>query len=391
MSISITNEELTIINDPIESAKGLPSRFYTGGEAMHLDASTTLAKTWTCLGYYGNLKRGSYEAVDLLGMPLVVVRGDDNTNRVFHNICRHRGHRLLESAGVLNGVIKCPYHSWIYDLSGSLKETPHINGYGKRLTDSINIAEYGLLEVKSDTWMGLTFVNLDGNEISLKNHLQPLMRRWKKYFGPNGLDELSTRQRGDSVKIVVKANWKLVVENYLESYHLPWVHPVLNRNSKIENHYNILVSPNMAGQGSKKFEKQYEPDEPLEKFSCWPIERAQYAEYIAVFPNLLLGIHIDHVFSVVLHPVKSDETVEVFQLLYKNTKDNSKAYAEAKRSLLKEWCSIFNEDILPLEGMQKGRLSKAFDGGVFSPKLETATHQFHKWAGAMYADCERVI
>ena len=165
-------------------------------------------------------------------MPLAVVRDNDNINRVFHNVCRHRGHKLLESSGVLSGVIKCPYHSWIYELNGSLKTTPNIEGRGKHNSVNIDLSKFGLFEIKNRTWMGLTFVNISGNANSLNIHLKPLINRWSELVGPNGLDELSKREHSDSTTLTVNANWKLIVENYLESYHLPWVHPVLNKYSK---------------------------------------------------------------------------------------------------------------------------------------------------------------
>ena len=391
MVLKITSEEIKIINNPIQSAKGLGSCFYTSDDGMHLDATTTLEKSWTCLGNFGNLETGSYQTVDLLKMPFVVVRGSDNVNRVFHNICRHRGHRLLEASGVLGDVIKCPYHSWIYELNGALRETPHIEGYGTHTTHSIDLSEYGLVKVRSDTWMGLTFVNLSGNAITLKSHLTPLINRWSELVGPNGLDELSRREHSDSTTLTVNANWKLIVENYLESYHLPWVHPVLNKHSKSKDHYNIVINNKMAGQGSRKYTKQTEIKKALEKFPLWPSDKERWAEYIAVFPNLLLGIHIDHVFSVVLHPLAADKTLETLQMIYLKEKNGSPRNLESRASVLSQWDSVFKEDISPLEGMQKGRESRAFDGGVFSPKLEVATHVFHKWAASMYAVATKAV
>ena len=129
----------------------------------------------------------------------------------------------------------------------------------------------------------------------------------------------------------------------------------------------------------------------LEKFRLWPSDKERWAEYIAIFPNLLLGIHIDHVFSVVLHPLEADKTLEKLQIIYLKEKNASPISLESRASVLSQWDSVFKEDISPLEGMQKGRDSRAFDGGVFSPKLEVATHVFHKWAASMYADATKTV
>ena len=384
MVFEITNKEFEIVNNPIKIAKGLHSRFYTSDEGMHLDGTTTFANSWTCLGYFTKLQPGCYQTLDLFKMPLVVVRGKDNVNRVFHNVCRHRGHKILESSGVLSGVIKCPYHSWIYELNGSLKTTPHIEGYGNHTTHGIDLSEYGLLEIKSDTWMDLTFVNIDGNEIDLITYFKPLIGRWNEFLGPNGFNELSNRKHSDSINITVNANWKLIVENYLESYHLPWVHPTLNTYSKIEDHYNIIINKKAAGQGTKKYKLQKDAKNSLPKFSHWPCKKAEYGEYIGIFPNLLLGIHIDHVFSIVLQPLAPDKTLEKVQITYVKENGNTENNLHLKKTILNQWHSVFQEDISPLEGMQKGRESRAFDGGIFSPILETATHEFHKWVASKY-------
>lgn len=384
MTFKLTKDEVSIINNPIQLAKGLPSRCYTSKEGSKFDCATTLALSWTCLGHFSNLKPGCYQTIDIFGMPLAIVSDNKGVNRVFHNVCRHRGHKLLESSGSLNGVIKCPYHSWIYKLNGALKATPLIGGYGDHTNKNLDFSKYGLHEVKSDNWFGLTFININGNEIDLNDHLTPLINRWKRFLGPHGFKELSNRSESDSTELTVNANWKLVVENYIESYHLPWVHPTLNTYSKIEHHYNIIINKMAAGQGTKQISPLTGTRYTLPKFLHWPEKNAQYGEYIAIFPNLLLGIHIDHVFSIVLQPLAPDKTLEKIQLSYIGVKKITKKHVESKKRLLNRWCSVFKEDVLPLEGMQKGRESKAFDGGIFSPKLETATHEFHKWVASKY-------
>ena len=110
------------------------------------------------------------------------------------------------------------------------------------------------------------------------------------------------------------------------------------------------------------------------------------AEYIALFPNVLLGLQVDHFYSVVLLPVAVDRTVEQFQIYYVGDETLTERYAKARRILLAGWREVFVEDFSPVEGMQRGRASSAFDGGAFSPALDTGTHHFHKWVASRLTD-----
>ena len=184
------------------------------------------------------------------------------------------------------------------------------------------------------------------------------------------------------MEVEVQANWKLVVENYCESYHLPWIHPGLNSYSRIEDHYSILAGDWGAGQGTTVFDFTEHAGIYLPRFRGWPENENKVAEYIALFPNVLLGLQVDHFFAIVLLPMAFDQTVEQLQIYYVGEEGLTDQYADARRVLLDGWREIFAEDISPVEGMQRGRASLAFDGGAFSPALDTATHHFHKWVAS---------
>jgi choline monooxygenase len=182
------------------------------------------------------------------------------------------------------------------------------------------------------------------------------------------------------------ANWKLLVENYCESYHLPWVHPDLNSYSKSEDHYSILAGDWGAGQETTVFDFSERAEIELPAFTRWPESEKKVAEYIALFPNVLLGLHVDHFYAGILLPLAIDRTMEQIQMYYVGDKTLTDRYAKARRKLLQGWREVFIEDLDPVEGMQRGRASSAFDGGAFSPALDTATHHFHKWVASRLMD-----
>jgi choline monooxygenase len=188
---------------------------------------------------------------------------------------------------------------------------------------------------------------------------------------------------GGSLDIEVQCNWKLAVENYCEAYHLPWVHPSLNKYSRLEDHYNIMVADNFAGQGSYAYNLADVAGTRLPKFPAWPGDKQRQAEYIAFYPNVLLGIQADHAFALMLEPVSQQRTVEHLRVYYVGDEAAGDEYAANRTATLESWRVVFSEDISAVEGMQRGRLSSAFKGGVFSPVMDTPTHHFHRWVAGL--------
>jgi phenylpropionate dioxygenase-like ring-hydroxylating dioxygenase large terminal subunit len=175
----------------------------------------------------------------------------------------------------------------------------------------------------------------------------------------------------------VQTNWKLAVENYCESYHLPWVHPGLNSYSRLEDHYNIEQPGLYSGQGTLVYRQLKSPEDGtlFPDFDGLSEKWDTAAEYISVFPNVLLGVHRDHAFAIVLVPHGQGRTAEHVHLYYASPEtDDSLRQRNAE-----QWKLVFEEDIFVVEGMQRGRLSPGFDGGKFSPVMDSPTHLFHAW------------
>ena len=380
MNTSLSASELNAINCSITNAHGLPNRFYTDMNAAEEERDTVLAKTWTCIGFAGDLEPNHARPVSLMGLPLAQVRDAKGATRVFHNVCRHRGHRLVSDACKLNGSIRCPYHRWTYGYDGSLLGTPHIGGHGIHEIDGFEKSKRGLHEVRSAVWLDMVFVNISGDAPEFEEYISPLLARWESFIGKNGLDTLYPAKVDGRIDLALGCNWKLAVENYCESYHLPWIHEGLNSYSRIQDHYSILAGDWGAGQGSYVFEFTKRSGVSIPRFEQWPQDKLKVAEYIALFPNVLLGLQNDHFFAIVLRPLAPDRTSESIQLYYVGEETIGPQFDEARRVMREGWREVFLEDVGVCEGMQQGRNSPAFDGGAFSPVLDNATHHFHKWA-----------
>ena len=165
-----------------------------------------------------------------------MIRGRDGVLRVFQNVCRHRGMILIEQPQKIERAIRCPYHSWCYELDGSLRTTPHVGGPGTNRHDAIKRDELGLFEVRSHTWLGMVFVNIDGRAPDFETYIGEALPRYKDFDRP-------LYRCGDegTFTMEVKGNWKLAIENGAEAYHLPWVHPGLNSYSRLEDHSSRML------------------------------------------------------------------------------------------------------------------------------------------------------
>jgi choline monooxygenase len=324
---------------------------------------------------------GDAQPYNLLGIPLIILRDKEKKIRVFHNVCSHRGFKLLDEPCALKNVLRCPYHSWSYDFDGKLVATPHIGGLNVHETEKFDKASSNLKEVKTKVWMDIIFVNINGNELEFDEYIKPLEERWSKFISKEDQKLLKHSKDHGYFSLDVKCNWKFAIENYCESYHLPWIHPELNKVSNISDHYHIQGLPNrFAGQGTNKYDQPVKGNQTFNNFPNWPTELSKKAEYIALFPNVMIGLHIDHFYVFWLEPKSISETKEHLMMYYVGDDSaNGTEFTEMRKKNAEFWKEVMSEDIKAIEGMQEGRNSPAYNGGNFSPIMDNPTHEFHKW------------
>ncbi|MDC0948901.1 aromatic ring-hydroxylating dioxygenase subunit alpha [Gammaproteobacteria bacterium] len=373
----LSPDVLRQVAGPIETASGLPNASYIDNDVFAEERRAVLFNQWAGVGFGKDIPEpGDVKPIRFLGLPLLAVRDRNGEVRVYQNTCRHRGMILVDEPKRLNGVIRCPYHSWCYGLGGELRTTPHVGGPGFNSHDALDRDSLGLVEFRSTIWSDVIFVNVSGTAPAFEAYCGDLWTRWQAFDQPSwhGGPE-------SSFKIEVNTNWKLAVENYCESYHLPWVHPGLNSYSRLEDHYNILQPGHYSGQGTEVYRPSL--DDEGRSFPDYAGLSSQWdraAEYIAVYPNVLLGVHRDHRFAIVLEPVAIDRTIEHIELYY-SSEDAARGaeFLDLRQRNAHLWKTVFEEDVFVVEGMQRGRHGEAFDGGRFSPVMDPATHAFHQW------------
>jgi choline monooxygenase len=370
-----TSTDLSSVRQSIENANGLPNAHYIDPTVFAEEKDALLFSQWAGLGVAADVPEiGDAVPVEFLGMPLLMLRDRDDRVRVYQNICRHRGMILVEEPRKIEGAIRCPYHSWCYGLDGRLVSTPHVGGPGQNIHASVDRKQLGLIEVRSHIWRDVVWINVSGDAPEFEIAMGGVIERWKEFEQP-------VYHGGDDSKFTleVNCNWKLAVENYCESYHLPWIHPGLNSYSRLEDHYHIEKPGHHSGQGTMVYRQIQGTDGGVfPDFVDLSDKWNEHAEYIATYPNVLLGVHRDHAFAIILVPHGPEKTSEQVHLYY-SVPDVDDAL-RVKNSV--QWKDVFIEDVGVVEGMQRGRHAIGFDGGHFSPVMDSPTHVFHDWCAS---------
>ena len=361
---------------PIGSARGLPNSHYTDESEFAEEREIILARNWAGIGFGKDiLEPGDAMPIEFIGVPLVAVRREDGSISVYQNTCSHRGMILVQERKNIRGTFRCPYHSWCYGLDGSLRSTPHVGGPGNNVHAEIRREELGLTGIRSCLFMDVIFVNLSGTAEPFERVHRGLRTRWADFEQPawHGGDE-------SAFSIDIACNWKLAVENNCESYHLPWIHPGLNSYSRLEDHYHIEEPGSCSGQGSLVYRQiQDEDGRNFPNFENLSDKWNTGSEYVSLFPNVLLGVHCDHLFSIVLEPLGPSRTREHVSIYYAHPSARGEEYGALREKNSSQWRGIFLEDVFVVEGMQKGRQGPYFDGGRFSPVMDSPTYRFHEW------------
>ncbi len=354
----------------IEEASGLPNTAYWSNEWLSLEQERVFRRSWVFAGAEAEIPAaGDIKPVDIGGAPLIIVRDRNGIVRGFHNVCRHRGAKLVQEK-CNRSYITCPYHAWNYELNGNLRARPHFHGPGKMdKFENGGGEKVDLIPVRVETWNGCIFVNVSGNAEPVEDWLSPLTNRTSSY------DYSSIRWAG-KLDFEIRSNWKLVYENYMEGYHVFSVHPKLLKfapmnlrgSGEWDRHvfYNDYVFPEAdEGRGSG-----------LPHYPGLPEKDAQRGLWFLCFPHFAAEVYPDQFTILVSYPIAPDLTREELHVFLIGEAATSNAYQKERKSVLKMWDDLTREDIGMLELLQQGRLSPAYDGGRLSPHWEAPTHQF---------------
>ncbi|RJF87133.1 aromatic ring-hydroxylating dioxygenase subunit alpha [Oleomonas cavernae] len=371
---------LARLDRPLVEAQGLPADAYTGPAFAAVERDRVLARSWLAVAVGADLPQpGDALPVDAVGQPIVLVRGRDGTIRAFHNVCMHRGLKLVEAA-CHGQLLRCPYHSWAYDLEGALRATPFFGGMASHEVRGFDPAANGLKPVRLARWHDLILVNLSGDAPDFGDYAAALYRRWQAY-------DFAAASHTRQVEFEVAANWKLIVENFCDTYHLPFVHPQVNEYSKAEDHYDV-IDGFVVGTGNLTAARDEPGAEALPRFPGLPESLARSGEFLALFPNTLIFLMPDHYFTVTVTPVDHGRSIERLDFYFPGEGATAERFGPRREALYALWGDLNVQDIGMVERLQRGRVSRAFEGGCFSPALEAPIHHVQSLVARLMEDAD---
>lgn len=337
----------------------MPRRYFVSPEVFAGEEEKIFSRQWLLVGHQSQIgKPGDFFVIDVAGESVIITRDRDQTIRAFYNVCRHRGTRLCEEPSGHLPAIQCPYHAWTYGLDGRLIGAPHMDE-----VRGFNRAEYSLHPVKVGVWEGFIFVNLTDDAMPLEEWFAPLAGKFSDWNPP----VLRSAKR---VEYDVKANWKLMFENYSECYHCPGVHPMLSKVSPYDSAENDLTegpflggfmkinkgkSLTMSGQAcAMKLEQEKEE------------ERGERVFYYSIFPNMLLSIHPDYVMVHQLWPQSPERTLIVCDWFFHPDAFEQPDFKP--EDAIEFWDITNRQDWHVCELSQQGISSKAYEPGPYSAR-----------------------
>jgi phenylpropionate dioxygenase-like ring-hydroxylating dioxygenase large terminal subunit len=369
---------------PVSHASTLIPDAYTELAFYRLEQNRVFATAWVAVAVTDAVASPGDAVVTRVGeRSIIVTRNREGRLRGFHNVCRHRGSELLDEGPCHVGRhIRCPYHSWAYDLDGRLLGTPLFTPdvpvphdqrgiFDMHDVEQFRREDYGLHPVSVAAWGPLVFANLNLDPDPLESQLGDLPERLAGYR----LDEWRTAR---SATYEIAANYKLVAENFMEYYHLPWVHPGLVKVSPMKAHHRWQGTGMYTGMCTRPIAANtdrggWQGLPPLQGLSD---EDATSARFVWLFPNAALNVLPNHLFVMLARPAGPDRTVEdVYLLIHPDSRD-SRGYEQRVDELAAFWDEVNREDIAIVERVQRGLANPAYTGGRMCYRFEEPLHRF---------------
>ena len=345
------NKNLFKIKSPknVNTIFGLPAKSYTDNEFWEKECNTVLSNGWLFVAFAHEFtKTGDVLPIFIAGKPILLVKNQNNKITAFHNVCSHRCLKLVNEKKNVGKLIRCPYHTWSYDLQGKLIAAPHIGGINKHKPKGFKFLEHGLKPIRIHIWHDWNFINLKGKAKKFEEYAKPLIKKFED-INFNKLKYAATLDFGK-----INTNWKFLIENFIEPYHVQFVHKTTT-NQPLKNHYTI-VDGICYGSGVDVKKEDNKNSSALSVSS----------RYLSLFPNFIIGTYYPNQIGVYLNTPISPGITSQKRIIY--TTDGKEMTKEETDITKKIWWNVHKEDHAICERLQEGRASPASDaGGLLSP------------------------
>ena len=363
------------VRKPLLEAETLPPACYTSEDFFKKEVETIFMKVWNFVGRADQIPNpGDYYTLDFVGVPLLIVRGEDMQVRGFINSCRHRGAKVVTGKGTATGAskgIKCGYHGWIYKTDGQLAACP-----GMANSKDFDKKDYPLTKVMTSSWAGFVFVNFDPKAEPLEDFLGNLPQAFKSYRME---DMVCTRQK----EYEVACNWKIYVENAMEAFHVPHVHRAsINRQrGSVQNDRTFdstrgnWVVMHKEHEGSRAV---LLGDEGFAAMNHLEGKAARGTYYPLMFPSTMLGCTIDCMWYLEIHPLSAAKMKLVVGSCFPRKTTERKDFERIAQNYYKRWDMTTQED-LDISVVQQEGVSTPFSVPGRLSEHEPLVHAIDNW------------
>ena len=355
------------LSEDAERSWTLPSRYYFDPAIYGAEREKIFFKSWQYVGHQSQVANpGDYITGYIVDQPVFVVRDRKGVLKGYYNVCLHRAHELLKGAGSLkSAAITCPYHAWAYDFEGTLRAAPNC----KNVKD-FNVEDFKLMPIQVEMFAGFVFVNLDPDAKPMKDQVGWLADDLRKHVPDfDNLKLIETTTFGDTT---TKANWKVVVDNYVECYHCPKAHPAFADMIEMTEYRNEIIGPisRQLGLNTKPKNDAYEfsPDAPVTHAAFW-----------FMWPNITFNMLPGETqLSVAIVQPKGVEECVFWAHIYGHKPERDPARVAYGRDVLGP------EDTSLCESVQRGLHCRVYKQGriVVDPErsgiAEQGIHHFHR-------------
>ena len=348
---------------------------YYDADVSALENTRLLARTWVNTGSASRLEcPGDAIPINVAGLPIVLTRAEDGEVRAFHNVCRHRGARVLREPCSGERLLRCAYHGWAYGLDGALRGTPQWKVDDGSAPPNFDAHRFGLTPVRAHVWLDQVFVNIDGQAPDFAAFVAPLTRRWANY----ALEQL---RLGEQRQLTVDANWKFAIENYLDTYHLPMIHPQLGDVAAARRFTDVNIDDTVFGicYTTGSADKPKSSGSGLGRFAGLDAAQESGQDVLALYPNTLIEMQPHHLMLVTIEPDGPSRCIEHLNFYFLGEDATCSTLAPERHRTAEAWCTIMGQDLMVLRDLQAGAHSPITPQAAgMSPVWEQATGAFRE-------------
>lgn len=348
------NAEAYEFDEGIARAETPPASLYTDARVLEEELRRIFGRTWQLAGRAVHVAEpGQFFTANIGGEPVIVVRDASGALRAFSNVCRHRAGPVAQGSGRCERF-RCGYHGWTYSLEGRLLSAREFDG-----VECFKLEEQALPEFRAERWGALVFVNLDADAAPLAETLADIHALTEGH----DWDSMLPAERREWT---IECNWKTYVDNYLEGYHIPVIHPALHRE---------LDYAKYRTETRRFYSIQHAPLRSTATRIPAPPAGEPAALYLWVFPNLMLNVYADNYSTNLVLPLGPERTLAVFEWYFRDPDTPETRERVARTVALSDEVQL--EDMRICEAVQAGLRSRTYTRGRYSVRRENGVHHFH--------------